>query len=121
MKNVIGIDIGGTKITGVVYDGKKVVKDLTIVTPRNLFEFERNLIKLADFLSAKIKISGVGIGMAGLVDASRGIVKYSPNIKYVRGLNLAKLFKLNGFKSVKIDNDANCFTRGELMLGQGKS
>ena len=131
MKNVIGIDIGGTKITGVVFDpsrlarraeadGKKAVNDLTIVTPKNLFEFERSLIKLVDFLSAGVKIAGVGVGIAGLVDCKAGVVKYSPNIKFIRDLNLEKFFKLNGVKKVKVDNDASCFTRAELYLGQGR-
>jgi glucokinase len=121
MKKVIGIDIGGTKINGILFNGKKVIKELTIVTPNNLLEFERNLIKLVDFLSADVKIYGVGIGMAGLVDAKNGVVIHSPNIKFVRNLNLVKLFHINGIKIIKIDNDANCFTRAELMLGQGRS
>ncbi len=120
MKNIIGIDIGGTKITGIVYDGKKIIDELTVVTPKNLFEFERNIIKLADFLSAKRKISGLGAGMAGLVDQKNGMVRHSPNIKFIRDLNLAKLLKLNGIKRVRVDNDANCFARAELMLGQGR-
>jgi len=120
MKNIIGIDIGGTKITGVLFDGKRTVNELTIVTPKNLFEFERNLVKLVDFLSAGQKGFTLGIGMAGLIDSKKGVVKYSPNIKFVKDLNLVKLFRLNGIKTVKIDNDANCFTRAELFLGQGK-
>jgi glucokinase len=120
MKNVIGIDIGGTKITGIVYNGKQVVDGLTIVTPKNLFEFERNLIKLTDFLSARNKIFGVGVGIAGLVDVKTGVVKYSPNIKFINNLNLVKIFKLNGIKKVKVDNDASCFTRAELTIGQGR-
>lgn len=120
MKAVIGIDVGGTKITGILFDGKKIKKELTIVTPKNLFEFERNLIKLADFLSAGVKISAVGVGMAGAVDTKSGVIRYSPNIKYVRDLNLVKFFQLNGFKTARVDNDANCFTRAELLLGQGR-
>ncbi|MDR3642119.1 MAG: ROK family protein [Candidatus Doudnabacteria bacterium] len=118
--NIIGLDIGGTKITGAVYDGKKAVEELTIVTPKNLFEFERNIIKLVDFLSAKQKIAGVGIGMAGLVDSKSGIVRHSPNIKYIKDFNLVNLFKLNGVKKIKIDNDASCFARAELLTGQGR-
>jgi len=121
MRNVIGIDVGGTKITGVLFDGKKQLKELTIVTPKNLFEFERNILKLTDFLSANEKISGVGIGMAGLVDPKVGVIKYSANFKFKGHPNIFKLFKDHGYKNVKIDNDANCFTRAEMLLGQGKN
>lgn len=120
MKYVIGIDIGGTKINGVLWNGKSIVKELTIVTPDNLFDFEKNLIKLCDFLSAKNKISGVGVGMAGIVDKAKAQVVSSPNIKFANNLNLAKLFKLNGYTKVEVDNDANCFTRAELTVGLGK-
>jgi glucokinase len=121
MKNIIGLDIGGTKISGVVWDGKRVVESLTIVTPKNLFEFERNLLKLTDFLSANKTIHGLGVGMAGLIDSQRGKIIRSPNIKFANNLAAIKFFRLNGFKKVKIDNDANCFTRAELFLGQGKN
>ena len=119
-KNIIGLDIGGTKINGVVFNGNKIIEQLTIVTPKNLFEFERNLLKLVDFLSANKKIHAIGIGMAGLIDSKKGKIIRSPNIRFANNLEAIKFFRLNGFKNVKIDNDANCFTRAELMLGQGK-
>jgi len=121
MKTVIGLDIGGTKISGIIWDGKKVLDSLDIVTPKNLFEFRRNVLKLADFLSAKAKPSAVGIGMAGLVDSKHGLVKLSPNIKFVKNLDLPKLFRANGYKNIKIDNDANCFARAEMLLGKGRN
>jgi len=117
---VIGIDIGGTKITGVVYSNKKVVRDLTVVMPNNLRDFEKVLLKLVDFLSAGYKISAVGVGMAGLIDGKKGTVVYSPNIKFIKNLNLVKFLRLNGISRVKLDNDANCFTRGVLEAGEGR-
>jgi len=120
MKQALGIDIGGTKINGIVFDGKKVVRELTIVTPKTLFDFEKNILKLIDFLSTGFKINGIGIGMAGAVDAKKGIVVRSPNIPYVKKLNLAQLVQSVEKVQVVIDNDANCFTRAEMLLGQGK-
>lgn len=119
-KIIIGLDIGGSKIAGIAYNGR-ILEALTIVTPKNLFEFEKNLIKLADFLSARGKPDKIGIGMAGLLDIKRGVLLNSPNLRFLNGLNLVKLFQANGFKNIKLDNDANCFTRAELMLGQGKN
>src|SRR5690242_20222633 len=103
MKFVIGLDIGGTKISGVLFAGAKAVKQLSINTPHDLFNFEKNLLKLVDFLSAGEKVSAIGVGMAGLVDVKKGIVRYSPNIKFVKNLNLLKFFRLNGFKRVRVD------------------
>ncbi len=120
MQKVIGLDIGGTKISGVLFDGKNVVKELTIKTPDNFFEFERNLLKLADFLSVGEKVTNIGVGMAGLIDIKLEIVRHSPNIKFIKNLHLAKLFLLNGFKKVQIENDARCFALAINKVGEGK-
>lgn len=120
MKPVIGIDIGGTKTAGVVWDGKKILNELTIITPKTLLEFERHLLKLVDFLSTGRKIGGVGIGIAGQVDNKKGVVGHSPNMPFIKNLKLANFFRVNGINNVKIDNDASGFTRGEMNLGQGK-
>ena len=117
---IVGIDIGGTKIAGVLFDGKKVIRELTIVTPNNLFEFKRSVLKLVDFLSADYGVTGVGIGMAGLVNSADGKIIHSPNIRFAKNLDLIKLFRDKKFKKIKIDNDANCFARAELLAGQGK-
>lgn len=120
MAKFIGLDIGGTKINGVVYDGKIVSHELSIVTPNNLHDFEKHLLKLVDFLTAEEEISGIGIGIAGLVDSKNGVVVRSPNMKFVKNLNLVKFLTSHGFKNIKVDNDANCFTRYELQKGLGK-
>ena len=120
MKYVIGLDIGGTKINGIVFDGKKVLKELTIVTPKNLPEFKISSLKIVDFLSADYKINAVGIGIAGQVDLAKGLVDHSPNIPFINKFKIAEfIFKERGF-ATEADNDANCFTRAELVLGQGK-
>ena len=99
MKNIIGIDIGGTKITGIVFNGQAVLKELTIVTPKTLIEFKCNLIKLVDFLSADCKISAVGIGMAGVIDVKWKVAIYSPNIKYIKNFNFNLIHEWAGYIS----------------------
>ncbi|MFA5991604.1 MAG: ROK family protein [Candidatus Doudnabacteria bacterium] len=120
MHKVIGLDIGGTKISGILFNGKKVVKELTIKTPDNLLEFERNLLKLADFLSVGEKVTSLGVGMAGLIDSKQGVVRHSPNIKFIKNFPLTKLFLMNGFKKVQIENDARCFAQAVNLVGEGK-
>lgn len=117
---VIGIDIGGTKILGIVFNGKKIVDKLEIVTPKTRPEFERNLLKLADYLSANRKITGIGIASAGQVNPKAGSVIISGNIKFKGEVNLVKLFKSRFRVPVKIDNDANAFTLAEMYLGHGR-
>jgi glucokinase len=119
MQKVIGIDIGGTKISGVVTDGKKVLKELTIVTPKTASDFAYSLKHLVGFLSAGQEIHGVGIGMAGVINTKRKVAVYSPNIKYVHDFDFKKLFEKK-FK-IEVANDAKCFALAEAKLGQGKN
>src|SRR3990167_1179644 len=93
---VIGLDIGASKIAGIIFDGKKAVKDLTIVTPKNLSGFKYSLLKLVKFLSLNAKI------------------------KFLVGFNLLKLLKSLGTKKAVIENDANCFALAEARIGQGR-
>lgn len=118
MKNVIGIDIGGSKIAGVAFDGKKVLKELTIVTPKTTVDFAYSLKHLVAFLSAGQKIRGIGIGMAGVIDTKRKVAVYSPNIKFINNFKFKGLFSRQ--LKIEVANDAKCFALAETKLGQGK-
>jgi glucokinase len=117
MKYTIGLDIGGTKITGVLFDGKKILKRLTIVTPKNKKDFVHSVNHLAAFLSVGLLVSHIGIGCAGIIDSKRKLVVQSPNIPYLKNFSFASLFKNH---NVQVDNDANCFVRAENLVGSAK-
>ena len=119
MANVIGLDIGGTKINGIVYDGKTIVRELTVVTPKNLKDFKYSINHLVEFLSYGKNIAALGVGMAGIVNP-KGTVVYNPNMKFLIGHNVGKFFKSLNLKKVAIDNDANCFALAESHKGKGK-
>ncbi len=115
--SIIGLDIGGTKITGIVFEGKKTLRSLTIPTPKSLGSFKASLLKLVETLSTNQKIEALGIGMAGVVDHKNLTVVHSPNLKFIENFNFKTLFpKIK----IKLDNDANCFARAEAAMGQGK-
>jgi len=100
---------------------KKIVEQLTAVTPGSLDGFKRSVLKMLDFLSAEHKIAAVGIGIAGRIDKAKGIVVVSPNIQYLHKFPLADLVKKHGFKQVENDNDAACFLLAETAVGQAKN
>ena len=120
VKNSIGLDIGGTKISGIVYDGKAIVRELTVPTPKNLTGFKKALTRLLKLLSAGRDITGLGVGMAGVVSPKTGQVLYCPNMKFLIGFQPEKFFKTFHYKKVKVENDANCFALAEAFLGKGK-
>lgn len=123
---VIGIDVGGTKISGILFDGKNVLADYVLGTPKD--DFNHFMIMLGAVVEPlleaarknKKKVAGIGLGIAGVVDRQAGKVKKSSNIpfldnKYV-GREVEKKFGL----PATIDNDASCFTRAEAKIGAGE-
>lgn len=118
-KHVIGLDIGGTKITAIVFDGRKQIKGLTVLTPKKMAVFKSRLKELVEFLAADQAILGIGIGVAGIIDSKRGIVEYSPNLKFINGFNFVEFFAGTKIK-IQVDNDAKCFALAEARFGQGR-
>lgn len=125
-KYSIGIDIGGTKMAAVLFDGSKVIADYVLATPKDSLDHFLIMLKaLIEPLEEKakehrVKIGGVGLGVAGIIDFQEGIIIESPNIPLLNGVNLAKELGERIDMPVSIDNDGNTFVRAEAMLGAGK-
>jgi glucokinase len=122
----IGVDIGGTKMLAVLFDGAKVIADFILATPKD--SLDHFLIMLNALIEPlvekaredKVKIKGVGLGVAGIIDYQEGIMLESTNIPIINGVNLAKVVSERIDMPVAIDNDGNTFIRAEVMMGAGK-
>jgi predicted NBD/HSP70 family sugar kinase len=64
------------------------------------------------------RLMGIGIGLAGIVDAERGIVRSSPIWGWKNVPFAAVVEKLTGFATF-IDNDVNTLTQVERLYGRG--
>jgi len=64
-------------------------------------------------------LSGVGLGVAGLVDAPRGLVYWSPMLT-ARNVPLRDLLAARLPMPVFIDNDANLVAKAEQLFGEGQ-
>jgi predicted NBD/HSP70 family sugar kinase len=65
------------------------------------------------------QLLGVGVGLAGIVDASRGVLRQSPILGW-QDLPLADLLHKRLDVPVYIDNDVNTLTMNELWFGRGQ-
>ena len=120
----IGIDLGGTKIEGVVLDadGKEITRK-RIPTERDCgYRHILNRLKsMHDDLVAAVpnQPTTFGIGTPGAISPRTGLLKNSNtvcmNVQPVK----ADLEKLLGRK-IEIQNDANCFAMAEALLGAGR-
>lgn len=118
---LIGIDVGGTKILGIVLNKKKVIETKKIQTPQNKKEFTKELIKLIKELSQKRKIKGIGLGLPGVVNRKKGTIINLPNIPTIKNLNIVKIIQKEFKIPVKIEKDVNCMALAELHFGLAKN
>ena len=112
-------------MTSVLFDGKNILSDFTLATPKDDFKHFVIMLKaLIDPLlekakTDKLKVQKIGIGIPGVLNGTREQVLKCANLEILEGVNLSKaLMEELGFE-VKLDNDADCFLRAEVKLGAG--
>ena len=127
-KHVVGVDIGGTNIKlGLVSPQGKVIS-------RSYFStrpFISSKKKLVDHIAEEIKkiiisnglkandIAGVGVGLPGLIDYTKGIVRFLPNIPGWKNVPLKSILQRKLNLPVFVDNDVKLITLAEWKLGAG--
>ena len=120
----IGIDLGGTKIYGVVLKGAEVVAETKRKTPT-----QGGPLAVVDAIAATVEDlggteagNGVGVGAPGVVDIASGTVKEAPNLHgWVEPFALGPaLSDALGGMPVEVDNDVNVGTVAEHRVGAGK-
>ncbi|MDR0270398.1 ROK family protein [Paenibacillus sp.] len=121
---VIGIDIGGTSVKGMVITGSGRLLDQEKTPTEAKQGKERilaNIKSLLDRLLARhADIRGIGIGTAGRVNVQTGeIVFATDNLPGWQGSNLKEYFEKAYNLPVFVDNDANTALVGEAWLGAG--
>src|SRR3989344_1093121 len=115
----IGVDIGGSKIRGILWNGKKIVRSFEIKTPKSLEKFKSTLKLLFKNLNASGSVKKIGISIAGVVSSTKVIS--TSNIPYLKNYNLKSLISnFQPLTSVVVDNDARCFARAEYELVAAK-
>lgn len=126
-KYVVGIDLGGTKISTALsdFDGNIISN---VVVPTNAVEGEMPVLNriigtIEEVLSkANVKttdVESIGIGSPGPLDSNTGIIITTPNLPF-KNFNVTSPIKERFDIPVYLDNDANVATIGEFMFGAGK-
>ncbi|QQG45082.1 MAG: ROK family protein [Candidatus Sungiibacteriota bacterium] len=121
MAYYLGVDIGGTKIRAVLMQGLDDRKPqcFVITTPKNKKRFLDVLWKFLRKVAGPKKLTGIGVGVPGVVNKNRGTLIKAPNLSFLNGWNANKFFAR--FKvPVRTDNDSRCFLRAEAIRGAGK-
>ena len=125
---IAGIKVSDLAVTAVLADFENTsLADHRAALPQGAFDAEG----LADFLHRILEdltakagrglsdLSGVGLGLAGVVDGSRGFVYWSPSLRD-RNVALAPVLDARLGLPVFVDNDANLVAVAEQYYGEGR-
>lgn len=104
---ILGLDIGGTKVQAVIWDGRRVLSSVRKDTPRT----GKGMARLLADIAGKTRPDAVGVGVAGVVSGTR--VLRSTNIPYLKNFDFRTVFGIR--VPLRIDNDARCFARAEYF------
>jgi glucokinase len=124
---VCGIDLGGTKLLGLVVDpddGGPLV-EAKVPTPSGTDAVLEAIVALATDLGRRADELGhgpvvaLGVGAPGLVDRS-GTLRYGPNIPGVVDLPLAPALAERLGRPAVVDNDATCAAWAEHERGAAR-
>ena len=127
-KFIVGIDLGGTKISAALADAKgnilQIIKVPTQasrgqkVVINNIFAVIEELLLLKNL--KKKDIACIGIGAPGPVLSDQGIVESPPNLPGWKKVNLKAILQKKFKHKVILENDANLATLAEARCGAGK-
>ena len=120
-ENIIGIDLGGTKLgAGKIIDNELVELN-KVVLPKEptknevIYLIEKEITRLKDKGT-----TGIGIGVPSVLDTKKGIIYDVQNIPSWKEVPLKDILEFDFGISVKINNDANCHAIGEKIFGVGR-
>lgn len=124
---VCGLDLGGTKLLGVIVDpaGTEPLASAKVPTPRGAEGVINAMVDLASTLADQVQAAGhgqmraLGVGAPGLVDRS-GTFRYGPNLPDVVDVPLADVLSARLGVPVVVDNDATCAGWAEHERGASR-
>lgn len=126
-KYVIGVDLGGTKISTALSTVEGDVISNFVVPTKSIEGEEAVLNRVIGTVESVLEegkvaiedVEAIGIGSPGPLDAAKGVIITTPNLPF-KNYNLVQLLKDKFNVPVYLDNDANVAAIGEYMFGAGK-
>jgi glucokinase len=119
--NVIAIDIGGTATkAGIVNDDGTIENFRRFETEPPVDSFIERLNRtIDDLLKVSPDAEGIGISVAGFIDAAHSIMTYNPNLPWLEQYPLRDSLHSKYGKPVALEADSNAVALGEYYFGSG--
>ncbi len=125
--HLVGIDLGGTKVEGVIIDPARVAEPLARLRhPTEAAHGYDHILGQIEKVVADLRTAyagafprAIGIGTPGTLDPKNGLLRGS-NTQCLNGRPLKDDLERRLGLRVEIENDANCFALAEATLGAGR-
>lgn len=137
MKNIVGIDIGGTKCAIILgrntVDNKSGIADLSIL---DKYIYKTDSSKGPDYMLAEIEdgieeilsknnlnrsaVAAIGISCGGPLDSKKGIIMSPPNLPGWDDIHIVEIFENKFGIKTSLENDANACALAEWKYGAAK-
>ena len=117
----IGIDLGGTKIEGIILDqAGVVVEKIRIPTPGQEYKqiLDAIIAVVSELQSRSASRLSVGIGTPGGLSLTSNTMKNCNSVSLNGRTLKTDIESLLGY-DIRLENDANCFTLSEANHGAG--
>jgi glucokinase len=129
MKQIIGIDFGGTNIKLGLVTPEGAIVDRDRLETQTCHSSHQALIKqligkVKDLLARNAltarRVGGIGIGLPGLIDPSQGVVRFLPNVPGWNNVPLVRILEKALGIWTMIDNDVNLIALAEWKYGAAR-
>ncbi len=120
-KTIIGVDLGGTNMrAGRIENGVLVEVSSKSVPKTDDANIVLDLLKNTITTVLTSNVVAIGIGIPGILDKNTGVVFDMANIPSWKEIELKKELNTHFNLPIYLDNDANCFARGENIFGKAQ-
>lgn len=128
MKPIIGIDIGGSKISVVLAKKDGAILEKKEISTRIRSEASSSVKEIIDTVNLILfqrrftpnEILGIGVSVPGAVSPDKGIIPDSPNLPGWKGIKIEQILKKKFRRPIYLSNDAKASAWAERLFGLGK-
>ena len=119
--NVVGVDVGATKIAaGVISSKGRVLGRARYPTAKTPSKLLSGIIRAVSEVRGGFEVEGVCVAVPGLLLAEDGMIVDSPNLHAIEGIRLKDELEPEIGLPLTIENDNNAAAWGEFRFGAGR-
>lgn len=120
----VGIDVGGTSVKCAIVSADGSIlhhREIPTLADEGRDATVHRIVKLAqEVIALDVSVSGIGVGVPGIVDPHTQLVQCPPNLPGWEAVPLGDVIAAATQKPVLVQNDANAAALAELTLGAGR-